>query len=148
MQRLNLPLVSQELPFTCGAACFASMVQFLTGVNLGELHFAKELGTLELGYTPPENYHQLVKHFGLKSDFKVGATLADLEEAFTRRRVIAVTWWDEDAGHYSLIEELNDEHVTLMDPLTAKEGKWNQLGLEFFEKCWRERGSKMIAAGS
>lgn len=141
---LDLPLVAQELDFTCGAACFESMFRYLRGISLGERHFAWEMGTLELGYTPPERVVSLALAYGFECSMKTDANLGDLHAALTTGWVIFITWWDEDAGHYSLLRSMNESEVVLMDPWTAREGHDTHLPIAEFERHWKARGARMI----
>lgn len=141
---LNLPLVAQSLDYTCGAACFESMFRHLRGQSFGELYFAEKLNSLKLGHTPPESIIELAKSYQFNCIMTEGSKIDDLRHAFSRREVIFITWWDEDAGHYSLIENLANESITLMDPWTAREGLINFMILEDFLPMWKIRGAKMI----
>jgi len=145
---LALPIVAQSLDHTCGAACFASMYAYYRGQDLGEMFFAEALGTLSLGFTPPEAIVKLAEHYNFSASLKVAATLADLQAAFARRDVIFVTWWDEDAGHYSLVTHLGREHIVLMDPWLAREARMNHQSLADFGRNWALRGSKMICTSA
>lgn len=145
---LDLPRVSQTLDYTCGAACFASMAQYFQIKGSEELRFAKELGTLDLGYTPPSQIARLATEYGLRCELKEMVTLRELVDSFARGSVIFVTWWDEDAGHYSLVRSLTQGAITLMDPWTAREGRDNQMPIQDFITNWKLRGSVMIAVSS
>ena len=87
---LDLPSVRQSLDFTCGAACFDSMFKYYRGSSPGEIHFARELGTIDLGHTPPENIVTLARTYGFLSQMKENAGLNDLREALERRCVVFV----------------------------------------------------------
>jgi predicted double-glycine peptidase len=140
----ELPLVEQSLDFTCGAACFESLYRYFRNVSLGELHFAKELGSLDLGYTPVENVVALARHYGFQSELKSKSTVAEVKQALCAQQVAIVTWWDEDAGHYSLVKSMDETHITLMDPWKAREGTNNPLLLEEFIPLWQARGAVLI----
>lgn len=145
MPKLDLPLVAQCLDITCAAACFESMYRYFEGASPGEMHFADLLGTLELGYTPPENIASLASSYGWSSELKEGARLNDLVMSLERGAVIFVTWWDEDAGHYSLVTEIGESYIVLMDPWLAREGKRHEVNLVSFLSYWELRGCKMIS---
>ncbi|HXH30784.1 MAG TPA: cysteine peptidase family C39 domain-containing protein [Bacteriovoracaceae bacterium] len=141
---MDLPYVGQTLPFTCAAACFESMYQFLRGASPGELHWASELGTMSLGYTPPVNVYLLGVSLGFTCRISESAGWGDLLSAVNSAAVIFVTWWDEDARHYSLLKGIDECSVILMDPLTAFERRDNILDKDFFLEQWKARGSVMI----
>ena len=142
---MDLPLVAQSLDFTCGAACFESLMRFFNKSPKGELYYAEKLGTFNLGYTAPEKIVELAQECGLQATLKNSATLKDLEDAFAKEEVLFVTWWDEDAGHYSLIRSLDSQIIELMDPWLARDGLFNQLELRFFIPLWEQRGARLIS---
>jgi predicted double-glycine peptidase len=145
---LELPFVPQSRPFTCGAACFESMVRYLRGTSPGELHWASELGTLELGYTPPENVVLLARRLGFECEMSEGASVPELRAAVDSGRVVFVTWWDEDAGHYSLVKTIERGEIVLMDPWVPRETQDNRMALDAFLPHWRARGARLIVAGN
>jgi hypothetical protein len=141
---LNLPLVPQSLDYTCGAACFESMFRYFRGASPGEMVFAQELGTMELGYTDPGRIVALANRYGFSAFMREGAGIEDLRIELRQGAVIFVTWWDEDAGHYSLVDDLTEKSIRLMDPWIAGEGVPNDLELGKFVELWRMRGSRWI----
>lgn len=140
----NLPLVAQTLDFTCGAACFESMYQYLFQKSLGEMHFAQELKTLEKGYTEPSNIVALASKMNLRVTMTTETPVDDLLHPLQSNEVTFLTWWDEDAGHYSLLKHISKSEIILMDPWTAREGKENRLDLETFILNWKLRGARII----
>lgn len=145
---LNLPRVAQSLDYTCGAACFDSMFHFYRGFSLGELRFAHELQTMALGYTPPMNIVNLARDYGFFSEMREDAQVEDFVDGLSKNEVIFVTWWDGEAGHYSLVKHLEKNHITLMDPWLAREGLDNRLLIADFIPNWVARGSRMIRAAN
>jgi predicted double-glycine peptidase len=144
--RMDLPMVAQTLDFTCGAACFESMYRYFHPSSPGEMHFAQELGALEYGYTPPSNIVKLARRYGLHCELKEQAEWADVLAALRASKVVFLTWWDEDAGHYSLLKSAGGETITLMDPWTAREGRDTVMPLSGFLPHWEARGRVMIAS--
>lgn len=143
---IDLPRIKQTLDYSCGPACFESMYRFLKrGEHADDLFFARELSTLELGYTLPERIAELALQYKFKVDFQKGLTISHLKLAFNTRSVLFVTWWYEDSGHYSLVKSIDDSHILLMDPWEAREGKDNLLTLADFENFWTQRGAVLIS---
>jgi predicted double-glycine peptidase len=142
---IQVPYVTQSLPFTCGPACLESVYRHLRGSSPSELDLAEMLGTFILGYTPPKNIYNLAMAQGYSCSMKEQASWQDLIDAMEERRVVIVTWWDEDAGHYSLLKGVKDGFVVLMDPLMASDCKDNRIELDFFKLQWQARGSVMIS---
>ena len=138
----SLPLIKQSRPYTCGAACFASMFEYLKKESLSELFFAEKLQTLTLGYTPPENIAKLAIEYGLNAELLEFASIEQLNLSVENNDVVFVTWWDEDAGHYCLVKKMDAHSITLMDPLLDHD---NHLTLEYFLPNWKIRGAKLIS---
>lgn len=145
-KEIDLPQVPQTLDFTCGAACFESMYRYLRGgESLGELNIAKELGTLDIGYTTPEKIAELASRYGFRVHLMRDAQPGDLFAAVNKfHDVVFVTWWYEDSGHYSLVKKIADNQVTMMDPWMAREGKDSVIDWHEFLLLWRVRGSVLI----
>lgn len=141
---MKLPLIKQNLDYTCGAVCVQSLLEFFNLPFLSEMEIAQQLGTLELGFTPPENIVLFIKKLNLEATLIKNANLQDLKLAFDDGNILFVTWWDEDAGHYSLIQNMEKEDITLMDPWLARQGLWNNMKLYDFEKHWKARGAVFI----
>jgi predicted double-glycine peptidase len=141
---LNLPMVAQSLDYTCGAACFDSAYQYFMGHTPGEIYFANELETLSLKFTPLMNVVNLARRYGFACEMTEGAEIADFILPLSRGDVIFVTWWDEDAGHYSLVKHLDRDYITLMDPWLARIGLDNRLTMKDFIPNWQLRGCRMI----
>lgn len=141
----SLPMVAQTLDHTCGAACFESMFRFFRGSSPGEMHFARELGALDLGYTPPKNVADLAIHYGFHCEFIERSDISTLAQFVSEGWVVFITWWDEDAGHYGLVRSLDKNSVLLMDPWTARENRDNLLPLDYFEQNWQARGGLIVA---
>lgn len=141
---VNLPRVPQTLDYSCGAACFESMYLFLRKTSLGELYIAQQLGTLDLGYTLPERVAQLAMDYQFHTELKENAEINDIKMALERGDVIFVTWWYEDSGHYSLVKEINEHQMILMDPWEAREDKDQHIKTDDFDVHWKARGAVMI----
>lgn len=142
--RMDLPRTPQTLDYTCGAACFESMYRYFKGHSPGEMHFARELGTLDAGFTPTDKIVELAKHYGFDCEKRESAEVSDIENSLARKDVVFVTWWDEDAGHYSLVKSIENKQIVLMDPWEAREDLDNELSLAQFVPHWRARGSVII----
>jgi predicted double-glycine peptidase len=144
MLRRNLPLVAQESDVGCAAACFESMLRYFGICSPGEMQISHDLGTFDLGYTDPAKIVDLAQQFNLEASLLVKAQVSHLKDAMTQGSVVFVTWWDEDAGHYSLVKDLEENHITLMDPWLARYGISNRLVLDYFLENWNRRGSKIL----
>ena len=144
MLSIHLPQVPQLLDNTCGAACFDSMYQLFFGASLGEKFFAEKLGIHEIGYTPAERIVELAQSFNINAELKRNCTPNELIYASKQSTIVFVTWWFEDAGHYSLIRTLANGVITMMDPWQARESRDTLMPLTEFIPLWQMRGATMI----
>lgn len=142
------PMVAQTLDISCGAACFDSMVRFVTGSSPGELFFIKRLGIEEIGYASIERMMDLAQDYGFKAELKTGCVVADLIQAESEGHILYVTWWFDDAGHYSLVRSIDNHEITLMDPWAARDGSDTIMSLDDFVPLWMQRGGKLIVVDS
>lgn len=143
----KFPLMAQILDFTCGAVSLASVLRAFGHAEADEARLSAELGTLRVGFTPPENVVEVAKAYGHRAEMSTGAALEDLRRSVARPGATIITWWDEDAGHYSVVENLRDNSITLMDPWLARDGTFNEMAIETFMVHWRARGSRLIYIG-
>ena len=143
----DLPMLAQELDHTCGAVCFDSMFRLLFDVAHGEMFFAERLGALELGYTPIERILELARSYDLDADLFEGQSVSELEALARQDVILFVTWWFDDAGHYSLVREIDagEETIVLMDPWQARDRRDTVMKLNDFAPLWRQRGAKILA---
>lgn len=142
----DLPRVAQTLDFTCGPACFDSLLQLFGMSSPGEIAVAEFLGTLELGFTPPLHIVELARLYGFDCKMHEDAPISQLKRAYASGAIVFVTWWDEDAGHYSLVKQIAKEAIVLMDPWFAREGRDKHLELNEFSLYWNQRGARLITA--
>lgn len=140
----SLPQVAQVLDHTCGAACFDSMYQLIFGQSLGEEFFAEKLGIDTIGYAPVERVVALAREYQLNAELRQDCTVDDMIAVSQQNTVVFVTWWFDDAGHYSLIRSLENDVLTLMDPWQARDSLDTHMTLEEFVPLWNLRGAKLI----
>lgn len=119
----------QEFDFDCGAACVGTLMYAL-GKKYGIEELRKKLGTsVEIG-TDPQKIVGFLKEEGV--DYLQGRNISfgDLQRLVNEGYTCLLTyqaWWSEEekdqllCGHYSLVLEVDDEYVWLIDPGVNKE---------------------------
>lgn len=72
--------------------------------------------------------------FGFGGYIKDNAELTDLkQEVVEHKRPVIVDWFSEDDGHYSVVVDINDENIYLLDP---ELGYVRAMRLQKFYRVW------------
>src|SRR5438128_404297 len=117
----NHPLVAQSLDYTCGPACFGSMMRHWNGSSPSEAQLAQALGTLEKQDTTNAMVIRLAQEYGFNSSEQTQTTVEELYRYLGNGESVFVGWWDGEVEHFSLLEGLGDGKITLMDPWEARQ---------------------------
>lgn len=117
---LPLPVVAQTTDFTCGVACFDSVLRYWRGHSPGEIPLAYALGTMLRGKTDANAIVAAARAYGFFAQEQYGATLQDLYLYLSRGETVIVGWNSGGVGHYSLVRGIGYYHITLMDPWHAR----------------------------
>jgi len=127
----------RQTPGFCGPA---SLKILLT--NYGKEYSEEELSglcnaTFDFG-TEHEGLIKAVKEIGGHCFTKEDATVDDLKFFIKKDIPVIVGWWSEDADHYSVIYDIDENSVYLMDPqLEVDEGgAMVKMPIHEFDKLW------------
>ena len=126
-----VPIVRQELPYTCGPAIMASVLAYF-GVVSNEKDLAEEAGTTPDG-TSFDTVARVLRSHGMEAKFR-----DDLDPKEIKRLlrygylvVIALQAWDEDvppfggytgewdSGHYVVPVAVDERSILFQDPAVA-----------------------------
>lgn len=105
----------RQTPGLCGPA---SLKILLT--HFGKEYSEKELAklcnaTIDFG-TDHQDLVKAVKEIGAYCFTKENATIEDLKFFIKNDLPVIVGWWSEDGDHYSVMYDINEENIYLMDP--------------------------------
>lgn len=142
---INLNLFHQK-PFQCGPASL-KMVMDYYGVSTSEDELAKAAGfTVENG-TTIEGMIKAAKQFGFNVFSKEKSSLSDLKYLTDNNIPVIVRWFFHDWGHYSVVVDIDEKKIILMDSMLRKvliyERK-RQLPLDKFMHIWFDFEGQVI----
>ena len=109
----------RETPGLCGPASL-KMVMDYYGVSVSEAEIAEAAGATKERGTKIEGLIKAARHFGFKTFVKKNSSLGDLEYFVKRKVPVIVDWFSEDDGHYSVVVDIDEKNVVLMDPELRK----------------------------
>jgi uncharacterized protein len=121
-----------QTPGLCGPASLKSILGFFgLDVELSEL--AKVSGATEESGVEAEGLLKAAKHYGFDGRIVTEASIDKLRSVIDSGIPAIVDWWKEDDGHYSVVTDMNDTELQLMDPESG-ESVW--MTIEEFEPIW------------
>ncbi|MBX4200063.1 C39 family peptidase [Candidatus Parcubacteria bacterium] len=103
----------------CGPASLASLLDFY-GYHTSEEELVKICNATEEFGTEPGDLVRGAESLGFRVVAKAEGTWEDLERLVQEGTPVLVNWWSDYEepydGHYSVVSEMSDTHITLMDP--------------------------------
>jgi predicted double-glycine peptidase len=135
---IDLPVVAQATHYTCGVACFDSLLLYWKGWSPGEFSLTPQMGTTAARGTTAEAVLSTARRYGFIAQEQVGATVYDLRRYLGRGETVYVAWDSGGIGHYSLVRGLGRNHITLMDPWYARKhpGEYHTMSFSEFIPVW------------
>lgn len=130
----------RQSPGLCGPASIKILMTHY-GKDYSEEELAKLcFATAEKG-TDHEDLVAGIEKLGHIPVVKSNATLEDLREYIKQDVPIIVGWWDVDDDHYSVVYDIDDKNIYLMDP-ELDEGR-RTMPLEDWEKVWYDTDTEL-----
>jgi len=125
---LPVPLISQALPWSCGAAALMSALVYFGRIDDPESGLDAELGVTPERGTAVISIVAAARRHGLEAEARTGLGLPDLERELGRGAVVIVaiqawatepvadwrTRWED--GHYVVVVGISADRVYVMDP--------------------------------
>lgn len=109
----------RQTPGLCGPASLKMVLDYY-GVSVSEAKLAEIAGASRKKGTSKEGLIKAAKYFGFHVFSKEKSSLKDLKYFIKRQIPVIVDWFFEDAGHYSVVVDINKKNVVLMDPTLRK----------------------------
>lgn len=129
---IKLKLFKQSKGY-CGPASL-KMVLSAYGINKSENYLAKLTKSTRTGGCDEENIVKVAKEFGFKGYVKQNSSMKELEKLVKQNIPVIVDWFSpEEAGHYSVVVELDKKHIYLADPHF---GEIKKHKIDWFEERW------------
>lgn len=130
----------RQTPGLCGPASL-KMVMDYYGVSISEEKLARLSGASKKKGVSIKGLIKAAKHFGFKTFLKQNSSLKDLEQFVNKKIPVIVDWFYEDEGHYSVVADIDNKNIVLMDP--ALGGK-RKMPVEKFLRLWFDFPGKFI----
>lgn len=118
------------------------------GMRTTERHLAQLSGcTFEEG-TTAEGLRTAADTFGCKTNIYTDGSIEDMRQWIEQEIPVIVHWFSTDTGHYSVVVNITDTHITLLDPDTGKHRRythdtWHHIWFGF-KQTWIRSGNDLI----
>ena len=109
----------RQTPGFCGPASLKMVLDYY-GVSVSEAKLAKIAGATREKGTPIKGLIKAAKYFGFQVFLKEKSTPSDLRYFIKRKIPVIVDWFFEDEGHYSVVVDVDQKNIVLMDPTLRK----------------------------
>jgi ABC-type bacteriocin/lantibiotic exporter with double-glycine peptidase domain len=132
-EQLKLTHYVQSIGY-CGPASLKILLSYF-GKDFEEDELARlALATHEIG-TDHEGMVQAIKAIGGYVFVKENGTLAELEYFLKKEKLpVIIGWFDRDGDHYSVVVNVTDKNIIIVDPATDEPERW--LDRKLFPNIW------------
>jgi len=130
----------RQTPGLCGPASLKIVMDYY-GVSVSEAEIAKAAKATKERGVSAKGLIRAAKYFGFKAIFKKNSSLRDLEYFVEKRMPVIVDWFSEDDGHYSVVTDINNRNVVLLDPALGGKKVFSR---ETFFRIWFDFPGKFI----
>ncbi len=130
----------KQTPSYCGPASLKVLLEYY-GKNFTEDELASLCkSTVEMG-TSNSDLVDAVTSLGLHPVVKTNATIDDLRISIKQKTPILVGWVSDDEPHFSIVVDVDNTHVQLMDPEYGEDGF--RMPIDQFSNAWHDYDSKL-----
>ena len=123
----------RQTPGLCGPASLKIILDYY-GVFASEKKIAKIAGATKEKGCSIEGLIRAAKHFGFKTYLKKEGSFSELKSFVKKEIPVIINWFLEDDGHYSVLADIDNNRIVLIDP-SLKKGK-REIPLEKFLRIW------------
>lgn len=145
--KADVPGLRQRTQFTCVATSITACLQTL-GKDVTEDDVNKVLGAEPMRGARWEEALATIQYFGCRGTLVVPATLAMVRNQTDKGNPVVIAWNPEGRpwSHASVVSDVNDSVVTIMDPNCVDPNQFfKTITHEEFYKKWMEpNGDKMM----
>jgi hypothetical protein len=126
------PVGVDQTPGLCGPAVLKSVLHYY-GIHEDLEDITKKIkATPEKGIEAPELV-RAAKQYGLKAFIDDDSSFKDIKKFLDQGCQVIVEWFKADDSHYSVVEEVTDDEIAIMDP---ELGEVKYITHEEFEPMW------------
>jgi predicted double-glycine peptidase len=128
---LNIKPYRQK-PGLCGPASLKMVLEYY-GIEKTEDELALMAGYMPTEGTKSEGLIKAARDLGLKAFQKDLSEIKDLKECVDKKIPAIVDWFSTDEGHYSVIVDIDDKNIYMLDP---ELGNLRTFDVEIFKRVW------------
>ncbi|MBI4138842.1 C39 family peptidase [Candidatus Uhrbacteria bacterium] len=125
----------RQSPGYCGPASLKILLEYY-GKSFSEDELARICGSTQEKGTDHAELVAALETLGEKPVAKERATIEDVRSYIRKGTPVIVGWWSTDEDHYSVVYDMRDETISLMDP--EVEGGSVVMPITDFEKVWHD----------
>lgn len=123
----------KQSPSCCGPASLKIVLNYY-GIYLSEKKLAKLSGCTLAKGTRAESLLKVAKSLGFNGLIKDFAEIKDIKNYVINKKIpVIVAWFSVDDGHYSVVADIDKEHIYLQDP---EFGKLVKMKINKFKRVW------------
>ena len=130
----------RQTPGLCGPASLKMVLEYWD-ISVSEKEIAQKAGSSKEKGTGKEGLVRAAKHFGLNAFAREKSSLGDLGRFIKKGIPVIVDWFSEDEGHYSVVVDINEKKIVLMDPSLKKA---REFLLHNFQRVWFDFPGRFI----
>jgi ABC-type bacteriocin/lantibiotic exporter with double-glycine peptidase domain len=132
---MEYPHFHQETEYTCGPACMRMALKHF-GIKKSEKALAKMLKTNKVVGTWHKAFPLVAEKYKLNYVVKRHAHIDDLKEYHKKHYfiIISYTHTPEKFSHFSVVSDIDDHFIYLLDPYKRPRHKYKP---HSFEKLWK-----------
>lgn len=131
---IQLPEIYKQTPMFCGPTCLRMIFKF-HGIEKTEEELAELTKASRTDGTSPDEIVRVAREFGFQAEYKTRSSIEELRLLIEQGVPPIVDWFSEENGHYSIVIGIDDEYVTMAEPLT---GSTRTLTIKNFLIKWFE----------
>ena len=131
-ESLAIPTVGQS-DGMCGPASLKAALQFY-GVEVPEPVLKRLSDATTKDGASPQGLAQAAIELGFKAEVREHVTFEELRAWVAEGVAVIVDWFDQNMGHYSVVKDVTDKDIVLMDPSDG--GFTRRMKLADFKKVW------------
>lgn len=129
----------------CGPASLKMVLSYY-GIDKSEKELAKLSGCKASKGVEAEGLLSAVKKLGLKGIIKDFSDFKDIRHYVLKKKIpVIVDWFSTDDGHYSVVVNIDNSKIYLLDPETAR---LKSIKLNDFKRIWFDFPNKFIKSKS
>jgi len=129
----NIIPIKQSKSYWCGPASLKMVLSYYH-LDIRERELAQKTQASPIHGVSSTNLVKTATEYGLKGFIKSDAELNDIKHYVLDKQIpLIVDWFQIDDGHYSVVVDINDKYIYLLDPYV---GHLVSFKIHHFYRIW------------